>query len=258
MDGSHTTRLNLTNDEMAKEDGRWFELTTPPRLPRYTLTREAVNSLFDRLSGYPVVTLSAPAGFSKSVSLLMWLDARELNYSWFAPTESYVELAFLQRWFEQADQPILVIDDAHWLSPACWHFIDKRVPLLSHQRLFILSRSPVPLNLSAMKAEGLVASVGIQALQFHEAESKALCHLRQLEPEVCQLMPESIVAWPAAVQLWLSAALRFGLEVVQQPQWRFDLQVFLEQEWLANLSDAQKEVLVFLAISPASKAELFK
>lgn len=185
----------------------------PPALPPGVVERPR---LIERLStrSAPLICITAPAGFGKTVLVLDWLERGDLPFAWLSldrhdsdPGRLLTHLAEAVGGMEvdgadgAADAfrslargvsapaltrareavadlgpAVLVVDDVHALeSPAAAEVIASLAePVIEGPRIVLLSRVDPPLPLGRLRLEGAVLELRERDLRFTTAEAEAL------------------------------------------------------------------------------------
>ena len=117
---------------------------------------------------------------------------------------------------QHADCPLqLVFDDYQALSePRIQRFMQdflEYLPACVH--VMIASRALPPFNLSRLKTQSEVLSVGIEELRFTDDETEAFISKKTLQPssQTQQFLKQKINGWPAALKLAADAAMNTDL-----------------------------------------------
>jgi LuxR family transcriptional regulator, maltose regulon positive regulatory protein len=170
----------------------------------------------------PLIVVSAPAGYGKSILLAQWADAAPVPAAWLqldvtdndpvvflsyltealsrvAPVDPTIAdllrvpsppideliLPRLGEALEAAQPFLLILDDAHLLqSAACWgHLAALLEQLPPGAHLAVGTRSEAPLPIARLRADGRVAELRLADLRLTRAEAHELLRLRGAEAD---------------------------------------------------------------------------
>ena len=167
----------------------------------------------------PLVSVSAPGGYGKTVALSQWASDDGIPFAWLqadaADNDTLLFLQYLtaalgsvivvdhrvEQWLELPAPPVearilpalagsvadadtftLVVDDTHLIeNPACWHIL---ATLLDHlppgSRLCVSGRTDARLPLARLRAEGRLLALGPAELALSPGEAQDLLTLHGL------------------------------------------------------------------------------
>jgi LuxR family transcriptional regulator, maltose regulon positive regulatory protein len=195
--------------------------TVSPR--EYVPRSRLINSL-ERESARPLVLLTAPAGYGKTIVLRQWEAVSERAFVWVTADADDREPMRLTRSVALAmggtatcsprhrrRRVVVVLDNAHLIEPTV---LETVVPVVlgwlpEGSQLVLGSRCKLPLRLGCMRADRRVLEVGVQELSMSPDEGAEL--LAQAGPDLDPVAAEALVrhtgGWPVALEL---AALSCG------------------------------------------------
>jgi LuxR family transcriptional regulator, maltose regulon positive regulatory protein len=161
---------------------------------------------------YPVATLVAPTGYGKTTLLGQWTAHDERQAVWVAPDRCDGDLARAAA--ALAERAVVVVDEAHLLSPAALADIARLVRLARDGAMLVLSGRSEPvlpgISIPRLRACGELLELGPADLAFTRREARTVT--RSLaDTQLTRLMAET-EGWPAAVQLAASARGYRGLQ----------------------------------------------
>jgi LuxR family transcriptional regulator, maltose regulon positive regulatory protein len=210
-------------------------------------------------SDYPLVLLSAPAGYAKTSVLSEWADQDDRPFAWVSLTSRDNDATrLLNRLVEAVDgvslkgRPfVLVVDDADVLRTR--GALDALANLIASLRpdgqIVLASRTEPNLPLGRMRAQREVFELTRRDLAMSRTESGALLEELGLKlgPEEVDAIHERIEGWPAALYL-------AGLSLAQEPGATSDVGGFagddqfvsdyFRDEFLARTSPARLRFLM--------------
>jgi LuxR family maltose regulon positive regulatory protein len=162
-------------------------------------------------AGQPLVTLVAPAGYGKTTLLCDWADRDERPFAWVTldahdndPACLHASVALAAERIE-AGPFVLVLDDLQALrAPAANAALATLLEGLPPEvTLALASRTPPPLAVARMRAQGHVVELGPSDLAMDLGEAAAMLDLAGLAlhaGDVSRLL-YSTEGWPAALAL---------------------------------------------------------
>lgn len=168
--------------------------------------------------------------------------------------------AFANGLSQHADHPLkLVFDDYQAISEPLIHrfmqdFLDH-LPASVH--VMIASRALTPLNVSRLKTQGEVLSIGIEELRFTDEETKVFLAKKklQLSRQTQQFLEQKINGWPAALKLAADAAMNTDLPL-QINSSTAEIYKYLANEVLEQQPKAIRDFLLSTAVLEAITPEM--
>ena len=220
----------------------------------------------ERESARPLVLLSAPAGYGKTIVLQQWEAVSERAFVWVTPDEDDRDPARLTRSVALAmgrsgpgphrhrRRPIVVVlDDAHLIEPGVLQTVAPTVLrwLPEGSQLALASRGELSLPLGRMRAGRQVLELGVTELSMSLDEGAELLALAglDLDPGAVQALVRHAGGWPAALELMALSCGRGPAQPDRAPVISGDdylLSEYFRTEILASLSS---ETLRFLTLS---------
>lgn len=205
-----------------------------------SVTRTALLSLLEQASDYPLVLITAPAGYGKTTLISQWAKDKP-HLGWYSLDESDNQTERFAGYFCAAlaratnnhihnednppysnlfslfnqllvnlasyEQPFyLVIDDYHLIEneevhDALKYWIKHQPPAMT---LILISRSQPPLSLASLRVQEQLLEINAHQLPFSHQESIAFFQSRLENPlteqEITALCDE-VEGWPTALQL---------------------------------------------------------
>jgi LuxR family maltose regulon positive regulatory protein len=192
--------------------------------PREYVPRSRLINGLEQEPARPLVLLTAPAGYGKTIVLRQWEAVSARAFVWVTPDEEDRDLASLTRSIALAvgrsgpgphrhrrRRMVVVLDDAHLIEPGVLETLAAIVLrwLPAGSQLALASRCELPLRLGRMRADRQVLEFGVQELSMTPDEGAELLVLAglALEPGAIQALVTHASGWPAALEL---AALSCG------------------------------------------------
>jgi LuxR family transcriptional regulator, maltose regulon positive regulatory protein len=210
---------------------------------------------------YPLVLLTAPAGYAKTSVLAEWADQDERPFAWMTLDSRDDEATqLLNRLVEAVDgvslkgRPfVLVVDNAHVLRTrgALDALANTIASLRPDGHVAMASRRELRLPLGRMRARHEIFELTRRDLAMSRSDSAALLHAigLDLRPEEVETLFAQTEGWPAALYL-------AGLFMGQGPDVDVDVDVarfggddrfvsdFLKDEFMAGMSVARIRFLL--------------
>jgi LuxR family transcriptional regulator, maltose regulon positive regulatory protein len=238
--------------------------------PREYVPRSRLINRLERESARPLVLLTAPAGYGKTIVLRQWEGASERAFVWVTPDEDDREPTRLTRSVALAigqsgpgphrhrrRRVVVVLDDAHLIEPAV---LEAVVPVVLRwlppgSQLALASRGALSLGLGRMRADRRVLEVGAPELSMSPGEGAQLLAQAglDLDPVAAQALVEHAGGWPAALELAALSCGRLPAPADRAPMISGDdhlLSDYFQAEILAELSPA---IVRFLTLSSVLK-----
>ena len=216
----------------------------PPTLPRDLIPRPALAERLERALSAPLTVLSAPAGFGKTTLLSTWAAACDRPLAWVSlesswsvkslvravvdavrvessascratlgllrlarlPDPRYLGVTLAADLDEMSGGIVIVLDDYQAIDDP--HVHDLVAALLSHTptavRLVVATRRELPVPLAALRARGLVSTIGATHLRFSMDEARSF--LRAVlgtspDEEMVADLTSRTEGWPAGLRL---------------------------------------------------------
>ena len=182
-----------------------------PRLPRVYVPRPRLWERLDRGTESSLTMLVGPVGAGKSLGASGWLRDRGLDGARWVQArpdlgpEALLELIASTYDEDSGVQPrLLVLDDAHLLSPASIQVLDQLVnddP--DRMRVLLLTRWDLGITRLAAELRGHLTILRGELLRLDEQESAVLVaeHSRSADPRVASIVSERTQGWCGAVVL---------------------------------------------------------
>jgi ATP/maltotriose-dependent transcriptional regulator MalT/two-component SAPR family response regulator len=153
---------------------------------------------------------------------------------------------------QQAVSPLLIIFDDYqaisepWLHRFMLDFLEH-LPVCVH--VIIASRALPPLNLSRLKTQSEVLSVGIEELRFTDDETEAFLFKKSLQPssQTQQFFKQKINGWPVALKLAVDAAINTNLPL-QINSGTAEIYKYLANEILEQQPEEIRDFLLSTAV----------
>ncbi|HEY2005298.1 MAG TPA: hypothetical protein VGG87_02550, partial [Solirubrobacteraceae bacterium] len=185
--------------------------------PRELVQRVRLIDTLEHDSARPLVMLTAPAGYGKTIVLRQWEAASERPFAWVTPDGTGHDPTTLERSVAVAigragvgvprrrGGRVVVLDDAHLIEPGA---LETVVPLVlgwlpEDSQLVLASRSELPVRLGRMRADRLVVEVGVQELSLSPDEGAELLAQAglDLDPGELEALVRRTGGWPVALEL---------------------------------------------------------
>jgi LuxR family transcriptional regulator, maltose regulon positive regulatory protein len=212
----------------------------------------------DRAHGYPLVLVTAPAGYGKTTLLAQWSESGHRPVAWVTLDEADADSAGLADSIVAALEWIgidpacpgcgfaLVFDDAHIVRPDV--LTDAVLDLLgwlpSGSQLVLASRCEPTLPLGPMRGQRMVFEVGVQDLSMSAVEAASLVRKAGIDVEftAVQDLVRRTEGWPAALELaansWASGRRDPAEGFSQLAGDDHEISEYFRAEFLAGLSPA--------------------
>jgi LuxR family maltose regulon positive regulatory protein len=243
------------------------------RPPQTLLELVRRDTLLKRLSAStaPVVVISAPGGFGKTVSLAQWAGAEYLRFTWLQADEAdndpllflhYIIAALgdvadvdpqVANWLQLAPPPVqarilpalaaaargaapfvFVIDDVHLIAAeACWQIVGLLIEQLPPGAHLCLSgRASPPLPLARLRATGRLLELGPADLALSLREIHELLRLHGVQAD-----DDTVASLERVTEGWAAGLYLAALAGPRLPS----------EEWLAGIRGDQREIADYLA-----------
>ena len=276
------------------------KLTRPP-LRTGIVGREPLLERVVSASSTPIVSVIAPAGYGKTTFLVQWAERDPRPFAWIAVDErdddpktllSYVAEALdrvqplprrvfdalasaassvpgtiaprLASAFAAMTVPVvLVLDDVHLL-----HDVEGREALAviadnvpTGSQLVLVSRSPLPLRVARLRAEGRLLEISAEDLTLTKEEAGRL--LRAADADVSDAQLDDVYArtegWPVGLYLAALSHRESGAWVGLPSGFTGDdtfVAEYIRSEFLSGISDEQRELLMRSSVLDRMSAAL--
>ncbi|HET8560481.1 MAG TPA: LuxR C-terminal-related transcriptional regulator [Marmoricola sp.] len=236
-----------------------------PVLPRTFVPRARLWARLDEATLVGITLLVAPTGAGKTLGVAGWL----LNHHacseavWISRSGDLSPLHLTRLKRRQADSAprLVVIDDAHDLSPACLSWLDEQLQLDPEGlRLVLLSRWDLPLTRLVPELLGHLTILRGDLLRLDADETADLvaAHVRGASDQLIEAVAARGQGWCAAVVLASRtiAVTPEPLSAVRSLETNFSAMDQVAREAFASLISRQRHVLLCVASEGAVSVAL--